>query len=152
MRGSTLLFPILLAFTAAGCSSQQAGFLAASNPQAGEIEERGLFTGDGPFAPRKTAPAYAQSTWTPPTQQTYTPQIWPQPATQQPYPQYSYGQQPQAAMAQQPAAIQGQVVEQRYGPRSYVMQYQPQPIGGPYVPYGYAYAYPPPPQKPSAVY
>jgi hypothetical protein len=156
MRRIRLIFPILLALPAAACSGQQASFLTVSNPQAGEIEERGLFTGDGPFAGRRSAPAYAQPgqiQQPPPPQPTYAAQAYPQPQVQQPYAQQPYA--PPAPAQHQVAAARGQVVEQRYGPNSYVMQYQPppQPVGGPYAapPYGYAYAYPPP-QKPSPLY
>jgi hypothetical protein len=164
MWRARLLVPALFALTATACSSQQASYFSTSPPQTAEIEERGLFTGGGPFASRRSSPAYAQpaSVQAPPVpQQPYTAQAYPQSPGQQAYTQHAYAQQAYAAQPptvpqQQANVARGQVVEQRYGPNSYVLQYQPPPqaTGGPYAPapYGYAYAYPPPPPKPSPVY
>ncbi len=145
MRRARLLIPAFLAFTLAACSSQQTSYYSTTQPQTAQVEERGLFTGDGPFA-RKGTPGYAQPAYAQALpQQPYTAQSWPQ-QNQQPRVQQAYN-------AQQPAAAQGQVVEQRYGPNSYVMQYQPPPqaAGGPYAPAPYGYPNPAA-YRPSPVY
>lgn len=158
MRRARILIPLLFALTASACSSQQASYLSDSPQQTAQIEERGLFTGSGPFASRRNSPAYAQPAYgqaQPLPQQPYTAQAYPQSQGQQPYAQQAHAAQPPAAPQRQASAARGQVVEQRYGPNSYVLQYQPPPqaTGGPYAPAPYGYASPyPPVYRPSPVY
>ena len=158
MRCARLLPPILLALTAAACSSQQADYFSAGRQQTAQIEERGLFTGDGPLASRRNAPGYGQPVYAqaqPLPQQPYAAAAHPQPQGRQPYAQQTYAAQPPAAPQQQANLAPGRVVEQRYGPNAYVMQYQPPPqaTGGPYAPAPYGYANPRPVlYRPSPVY
>lgn len=158
MRRAHLLPPILLALATAACSSNQASYLSDSPPKTAQIEERGLFTGNGPFASRRNTPAYAQPAYAqaqPVPQQNYAAATYQQPQAQQPYAQQAYAARPAATPQQQANLAPGRVVEQRYGPNAYVMQYQPPPqaTGGPYAPAPYGYASPrPAPYRPSPVY
>lgn len=154
MRRARLLIPILLALAVAACAGQQANYLAAGQPQTAQIQERGLFTGNGPFASQQSAPTYAPPAYaqvSPYPQNNYAAAAYPQ---RQPQNQQAYGAQA-AAPQRQASAADGRVMQQRYGPHSYVMQYQrpPQATGGPYVaaPYGYATPHPAS-YRPSPVY